>query len=293
MELIELLDKLGEKTGLKDNPDFQMMRSASALKEVQVPDDLGLRLSGLLSEKEAIEAAKNNLTVKTHYQGVLFSGLREKMVELLSSKGFTGEEIAEVNSLKNVTEIYQKALDLAGSKKGRPSQEAERMIAELQTQLKETQNLVEQKVGETRAQYNARLKAMKLKDYANSFKWSDGYNESLRGSVYETAVHQVLNELGADAQFDDDSMQFRLVQKADPTLKFTKEGKELSFDDLHSLTLQKFNLLASATPGGGNPASSQGAFQRPASSAGGESQSLDKVTAMRLSQIDKFLPKSD
>lgn len=167
------------------------------------------------------------------------------------------------------------------------------MIAELQTQLKDTQNLVEQKVGETRAQYNARLKAMKLKDYANSFKWSDGYNESLRGSVYETAVHQVLNELGADAQFDDDSMQFRLVQKADPTLKFTKEGKELSFDDLHSLTLQKFNLLASATPGGGNPASGQGAFQRPASSAGGESQSIDKVTAMRLSQIDKFLPKSD
>ena len=293
MELIEFLDKLAEKTGLKDNPDFQMMRSASALKEVQVPDDLGLRLSGLLSEKEAIESAKNNLAVKTHYQGVLFSGLREKMVELLSSKGFSSDEIAEVNGLKNVTEIYQKALDLANTRKHRPSQEAERMIAELQTQLKDTQNLVDQKVGETKAQYNARLKAMRLKDYANSFKWQDGYNESLRGTVYESAIHQTMQELGADAEFDDNSMQFRLVQKADPTLKFTKEGKELSFDDLHSLTLQKFNLLASANPGGGNPASSQGAFQRPASSAGGDNQSIDKVTAMRLSQIDKFLPKSD
>jgi hypothetical protein len=125
-----------------------------------------------------------------------------------------------------------------------------------------------------------------MRNQLASVQWNEAIPEIAREATYNAGLNAVLSELGGVLLFENDETFGKPVNAKDTSLPLVVSGKEFAFNDVHSLTLQKYKLMKEA--GGGNPNPSPTQPFTPSNNNGGGSTEpkLHPSTAAALAKLN-------
>lgn len=251
----EILERIGDLAGLKENQEFALAISASSLSDISIPDDLSNKiLNSVLTE----ETAKANIGLKNYFIGQFAQGLDQDVYETAKRVGLSGEELAAITGEKSTGQkfkLYQKGVErlmLEAQKKGN-SEEFVRKVQEAENRVQQVEAQLKAEIDATRSKYLSKLEQQSLAAQLSGIQWNDALTEAIRVPAFNAAIQTELQAMGAKLLFDDETASFKVVNANDPTLPVMVQNKEFGFADLKSQTLQKHKLLKEVGSGGGNP----------------------------------------
>jgi hypothetical protein len=286
----DLLLELAKKVGVENDQELALALSGSGLDAFELPDGVSNKIKGLMSISEAKTFGQNDIDTKNYHIRKFAEGTDEAIIEKAKAFGVSQEGIAELKNIKSSGEMYKRAMELMhdqveAAKKSKPgNEEYVRQMAEKDRLLKELKETHEKQIGETTAQYNARIQKLVLTGKTN-FNWNQAIPEIGRASIYQTAIETEAAALGGKLVFDVDKNDFKLVNVNDESLPLVVEGKEFGYSNLHLLTLQKHKLIGEAAPGGTGGSGNPPGFVPPSGGAG--TPKLPSNAASVLKDIDK------
>ena len=98
MNIKEFLINQAKRAGVADDPEFQLMISASVLNDIMVPDAVEQKFNTNLMDSEL---AKTSLDLKKHFIGSYMQGYDEEIVNLAKQYGLDPQSIDELKITKN------------------------------------------------------------------------------------------------------------------------------------------------------------------------------------------------
>ena len=256
MKVTQLITKLAELAGQKENAEIQALIGASGIQDFELSDEIA---NGLFSKILTEESAKANVSLKNHFLSQLTQGLNQDIEETAKELGANAEELAAIKSEPSTgkkVKLYQKALSrlvTEAQKKGnseeftRKIQEAESRVQAVETEWKtrhetETGKLINE------------LANRSISAALAGVQWNEAIPDVARIPAFTAALEAELAKMEGQLIFDTQTYQHKVVNKNDPTLPVMLQNKPVGFDDVKSLALQAKKLLKEAgNGGGGNP----------------------------------------
>ncbi|NDC94722.1 hypothetical protein EB118_09070 [bacterium] len=263
MNIKEFLINQAKRAGVADDPEFQLMISASALSDIMVPDAVEQKFNTNLMDSEL---AKTSLDLKKHFIGSYMQGYDEEIINLAKQYGLDQQSIDELKITKNsgdkVKIAFKKLKDLEEKAKQNTnkdvSDEYMKKIAEAQAKVDEAMQKVEIEKSLIADKYIAKMKQLWEQTQLSGIQWNDNVPEAARIPAYQSVIEQKLNQLQGKILYDPENNRARLVNSNDESLPLVVNGKEFSYNDLSLLVLQENKLLKEKPIGGTIPDFTQG-----------------------------------
>lgn len=258
MNIREFLIAQAKRAGVDQDPEFQLMVSASSLTDIQVPEAVETKFNTNLYD---IDLAKTNLDLKTHFIKNYMMGYDEEIVNLAKQYGLDQQSVEELKITKNsgdkVKLAFKKLKDLEEKAKQSTnkdvSDEYMRKIAEAQSRVDEAMQKVEIEKSLIAEKYIAKMRQLWEQTQLNGIQWNDNVPEAARVPAYQAVLERKLQQLDGKIIYDPERNQAKLVNSRDESLPLVVNGKEFSYNDLSVLVLQENKLLKEKGVGGTNP----------------------------------------
>jgi hypothetical protein len=258
MNIKEFLMAQAKRAGVDQDPEFQLMISASALNDIQVPDAVEQRFNTNLFDSEL---AKSNLDLKTHFIKNYMMGYDEEIVNLAKQYGLDDQSVNELKITKNsgdkVKLAFKKLKDLEEKAKQSSnkdvSDEYMKKIAEAQSRVDEAMQKADIEKSIVADKYIAKMKQLWEQTQLNGIQWNDNVPEAARIPAYQAVLESKLAQLDGRIMYDPERNVARLVNSKDESLPLVVNGKEFSYSDLSILVLQENKLLKEQGQGGTTP----------------------------------------
>ena len=263
MNIREFLIAQAKRAGVDQDPEFQLMISASTLGDIQVPEAVEQRFNSNLYD---FDLAKTNLDLKTHFIKNYMMGYDEEIVNLAKNYGLDQQSIDELKVTKNsgdkVKLAFKKLKDLEEKAKQNTnkdvSDEYMRKIAEAQTRVDEAVQKVEVEKSLIAEKYITKMKQLWEQTQLNGIQWNDNVPEAARIPAYQAVLDRKLQQLDGKIIYDPERNVAKLVNSRDESLPLVVNGKEFTYNDLSVLVLQENKLLKEKSVGGTTPSFEQG-----------------------------------
>lgn len=263
MNIKEFLIAQAKRAGVSDDPEFQLMISASVLNDIMVPDAVQQKFNTNLMDAEL---AKTSLDLKKHFIGSYMQGYDEEIVNLAKQYGLDPQSIDELKITKNsgdkVKLAFKKLKDLEEKAKQNTnkdvSDEYMKKIAEAQAKVDEAMQKVEIEKSLIAEKYVAKMRQLWEQTQLSGIQWNDNVPEAARIPAYQSVIEQKLNALQGKIVYDPEYNTAKLVNARDESLPLVVNGKEFTYNDLSLLVLQENKLLKEKTVGGTTPDFTQG-----------------------------------
>lgn len=263
MNIKEFLINQAKRAGVADDPEFQLMISASVLNDIQVPDAVEHKFNTNLMDAEL---AKTSLDLKKHFIGSYMQGYDEEIINLAKQYGLDQQSVDELKITKNsgdkVKLAFKKLKDLEEKAKQNTnkdvSDEYMKKIAEAQAKVDEAMQKVEIEKSLIAEKYVAKMRQLWEQTQLSGIQWNDNVPEAARIPAYQSVIDQKLNALQGKIVYDPEYNTAKLVNARDESLPLVVNGKEFTYNDLSLLVLQENKLLKEKTVGGTTPDFTQG-----------------------------------
>jgi hypothetical protein len=263
MNIKEFLIAQAKRAGVADDPEFQLMISASVLNDIQVPDAVEHKFNTNLMDADL---AKTSLDLKKHFIGSYMQGYDEEIVNLAKQYGLDSQSIDELKITKNsgdkVKLAFKKLKDLEEKAKQNTnkdvSDEYMKKIAEAQAKVDEAMQKVEIEKSLIAEKYIAKMKQLWEQTQLSGIQWNDNVPEAARIPAYQAVIDSKLNQLQGKIIYDPEYNTAKLVNARDESLPLVVNGKEFTYNDLSLLVLQENKLLKEKQVGGTTPSFEQG-----------------------------------
>lgn len=263
MNIREFLIAQAKRAGVDQDPEFQLMISASSLGDIAVPEAVEQKFNTNLYDHEL---AKTNLELKTHFIKNYMMGYDEEIVNLAKQYGLDQQSIDELKITKNsgdkVKLAFKKLKDLEEKAKQNTnkdvSDEYMKKIAEAQAKVDEAMQKVEIEKSLIAEKYVAKMRQLWEQTQLNGIQWNDNVPEAARIPAYQSVLESKLQQLQGKIIYDPEHNTAKLVNSKDESLPLVVNGKEFTYNDLSVLVLQENKLLKEKGQGGTNPQFEQG-----------------------------------
>jgi hypothetical protein len=263
MNMKEFLITQAKRAGVDQDPEFQLMVSASSLNDIQVPDAVEQKFNTNLFDGEL---AKSNLDLKTHFIKNYMMGYDEEIVNLAKQYGLDDQSVNELKITKNsgdkVKLAFKKLKDLEEKAKQFSnkdvSDEYMKKIAEAQAKVDEAMQKADIEKSIVADKYIAKMKQLWEQTQLNGIQWNENVPEAARIPAYQAVMERKLAQLDGRIMYDPERNVAKLVNAKDESLPLVVNGKEFSYSDLSILVLQENKLLKEKGMGGTAPDFQQG-----------------------------------
>jgi hypothetical protein len=263
MNIKEFLINQAKRAGVADDPEFQLMISASVLNDIMVPDAVEQKFNTNLMDADL---AKTSLDLKKHFIGSYMQGYDEEIVNLAKQYGLDSQSIDELKITKNsgdkVKLAFKKLKDLEEKAKQNTnkdvSDEYMKKIAEAQAKVDEAMQKVEIEKSLIAEKYIAKMKQLWEHTQLSGIQWNDNVPEAARIPAYQAVIDAKLNQLQGRVIYDPEYNTAKLVNARDESLPLVVNGKEFTYNDLSLLVLQENKLLKEKQVGGTTGSFEQG-----------------------------------
>jgi hypothetical protein len=259
MNLKEFIVAQSRRAGVDEsNEEFRMLISASALNDIEIPSGIVNKFNSNLFDSDL---AKSNLDLKTHFIRNYMEGYDEEIIKMSKDYGLPLEAVDEIKTAKNsgdkVKLAFKHLKDLEevakkNSSRGQ-SDEYVKKIAEAQAKLDEAVAKSEAVKSEVEAKYVNKMKSLYEQAQLSGIQWNDNIPEIARLPVFNAAKEAKLKALGGITIYDPESNTNMVRNANDISLPLVVDGKEFSYSDLSSVTLQENKLLKEIGNSGSNP----------------------------------------
>jgi len=258
MNIKEFLINQAKRAGVADDPEFNLMISASVLNDIQVPEAVSTKFNTNLMD---MDLAKTSLDLKKHFISNYMMGYDEEIVKMAKEYGLDGNAVEELRvtknsgdkiklALKKMKELEEKAKNATNSNQSeeflKKMAEAQAKYDDLVTKAEADKHLIEQR-------YVSKMKQLWEQTQLNGIQWNDQIPEAARIPAYSAVLEKKLAQLDGQIIYDAERNNARLVNAKDPTLPLVHNGREFSYSDLSALVLQENKLLKEQGQGGSSP----------------------------------------
>ena len=258
MNIKEFLIHQAKRAGVADDPEFNLMISASVLNDIQVPEAISSKFNTNLMD---MDLAKTSLDLKKHFISNYMMGYDEEIVKMAKEYGLDGNAVEELRvtknsgdkiklALKKMKELEEKAKNATNSNQSeeflKKMAEAQAKYDDLVTKAEADKHLIEQR-------YVSKMKQLWEQTQLNGIQWNDQIPEAARIPAYSAVLEKKLAQLDGQIIYDAERNNARLVNAKDPTLPLVHNGREFSYSDLSALVLQENKLLKEQGQGGSSP----------------------------------------
>jgi len=257
MNVKEFLIQQAKRAGVSDDPEFNLMISASVLGDIQVPDAVSSKFNTNLYD---FELAKTSLDLKKHFISNYMMGYDEEIIKMAKEYGLDGNAVEELRvtknsgdkiklALKKMKELEEKAKNATNSNQSdeflKKMAEAQAKYDDLVSKAEADKHLIEQK-------FVSKMKNLWEQTQLNGIQWNDQIPEAARVPAYQAVLDRKLAQLDGQLIYDAERNTARLVNAKDQTLPLVHNGREFSYSDLSALVLQENKLLKEQGQGGTN-----------------------------------------
>jgi hypothetical protein len=257
MNVKEFLIQQAKRAGVADDPEFNLMISASVLNDIQVPEAVSSKFNTNLYD---FELAKTSLDLKKHFISNYMMGYDEEIIKMAKEYGLDGNAVEELRVTKNsgdkiklalrkMKELEEKAKNATNSNQSeeflKKMAEAQAKYDDLVSKAEADKHLIEQK-------FVSKMKHLWEQTQLNGIQWNDQIPEAARIPAYSAVLEKKLAQLDGQLIYDAERNTARLVNAKDPTLPLVHNGREFSYSDLSALVLQENKLLKEQGQGGTN-----------------------------------------
>lgn len=260
MNIKEFLISQAKRAGVSDDPEFNLMISASVLNDIQVPEAVSNKFNTNLYD---FELAKTSLDLKKHFISNYMMGYDEEIVRMAKEYGLDGNAVEELKvtknsgdkiklALKKMKELEEKAKNSVNSNQ---SDEFLKKMAEAQSKYDDLVSKAEADKSLIEQRYVSKMKQLWEQTQLNGIQWNDQIPEAARIPAYQAVLDRKLHQLDGQIIYDAERNAAKLVNAKDPSLPLVHNGREFSYSDLSALVLQENKLLKEAGQGGTNSAS--------------------------------------
>jgi hypothetical protein len=257
MNVKEFLIQQAKRAGVSDDPEFNLMISASVLGEIQVPEAVSSKFNTNLYD---FELAKTSLDLKKHFISNYMMGYDEEIIKMAKEYGLDGNAVEELRvtknsgdkiklALKKMKELEEKAKNATNSNQSdeflKKMAEAQAKYDDLVSKAEADKHLIEQK-------FVSKMKNLWEQTQLNGIQWNDQIPEAARVPAYQAVLEKKLAQLDGQLIYDAERNIARLVNAKDASLPLVHNGREFSYSDLSALVLQENKLLKEQGQGGTN-----------------------------------------
>ena len=258
MNIKEFLIQQAKRAGVSDDPEFNLMISASALNDIAVPEAISNKFNTNLYD---FELAKTSLDLKKHFISNYMMGYDEEIVRMAKEYGLDSNSIEELKvtknsgdkiklALKKLKDLEEKAKNSVNTNQSeeflKKMAEAQAKYDDLVSKAEADKNLIEQR-------YVSKMKNLWEQTQLNGIQWTDQIPEAARVPAYQAVLERKLAALDGQIIYDAERNAAKLVNAKDPSLPLVHNGREFSYSDLSALVLQENKLLKEQGSGGSNP----------------------------------------
>lgn len=258
MNIKEFLISQAKRAGVSDDPEFNLMISASVLNDIQVPEAVSNKFNTNLYD---FELAKTSLDLKKHFISNYMMGYDEEIVRMAKEYGLDGNAVEELKvtknsgdkiklALKKMKELEEKAKNSVNSNQSdeflKKMAEAQAKYDDLVSKAEADKSLIEQR-------YVSKMKQLWEQTQLNGIQWNDQIPEAARIPAYQAVLERKLHQLDGQIIYDAERNAAKLVNANDPSLPLVHNGREFSYSDLSALVLQENKLLKEQGQGGTTP----------------------------------------
>jgi hypothetical protein len=257
MNVKEFLIQQAKRAGVSDDPEFNLMISASVLGDIQVPEAVSSKFNTNLYD---FELAKTSLDLKKHFISNYMMGYDEEIIKMAKEYGLDGNAVEELRvtknsgdkiklALKKMKELEEKAKNATNSNQSdeflKKMAEAQAKYDDLVSKAEADKHLIEQK-------FVSKMKNLWEQTQLNGIQWNDQIPEAARVPAYQAVLDRKLAQLDGQLIYDAERNTARLVNAKDSSLPLVHNGREFSYSDLSALVLQENKLLKEQGQGGTN-----------------------------------------
>jgi hypothetical protein len=257
MNVKEFLIQQAKRAGVSDDPEFNLMISASVLGDIQVPEAVSSKFNTNLYD---FELAKTSLDLKKHFISNYMMGYDEEIIKMAKEYGLDGNAVEELRvtknsgdkiklALKKMKELEEKAKNATNSNQSdeflKKMAEAQAKYDDLVSKAEADKHLIEQK-------FVSKMKNLWEQTQLNGIQWNDQIPEAARVPAYQAVLDKKLAQLDGQLIYDAERNTARLVNAKDSSLPLVHNGREFSYSDLSALVLQENKLLKEQGQGGTN-----------------------------------------
>jgi len=255
MNVKEFLIQQAKRAGVSDDPEFNLMISASVLGDIQVPEAVSSKFNTNLYD---FELAKTSLDLKKHFISNYMMGYDEEIIKMAKEYGLDGNAVEELRvtknsgdkiklALKKMKELEEKAKNATNSNQSdeflKKMAEAQAKYDDLVSKAEADKHLIEQK-------FVSKMKNLWEQTQLNGIQWNDQIPEAARVPAYQAVLDKKLAQLDGQLIYDAERNIARLVNAKDASLPLVHNGREFSYSDLSALVLQENKLLKEQGQGG-------------------------------------------
>jgi hypothetical protein len=255
MNIKEFLISQAKRAGVSDDPEFNLMISASVLNDIQVPEAVSNKFNTNLYD---FELAKTSLDLKKHFISNYMMGYDEEIVRMAKEYGLDGNAVEELKvtknsgdkiklALKKMKELEEKAKNSVNSNQ---SDEFLKKMAEAQSKYDDLVSKAEADKSLIEQRYVSKMKQLWEQTQLNGIQWNDQIPEAARIPAYQAVLERKLHQLDGQIIYDAERNAAKLVNANDPSLPLVHNGREFSYSDLSALVLQENKLLKEQGQGG-------------------------------------------
>jgi hypothetical protein len=291
MNIREFLIAQAKRAGVDQDPEFQLMVSASSLGDIAVPEAVEQKFNTNLYD---FDLAKSNLDLKTHFIKNYMMGYDEEIVNLAKNYGLDQQSIDELKITKNsgdkVKLAFKKLKDLEEKAKQSTnkdvSDEYMKKIAEAQSKVDEAMQKVEVEKSLIAEKYISKMKQLWEQTQLNGIQWNDAVPEAARIPAYQSVLDRKLQQLDGKIIYDPERNTAKLVNSRDESLPLVVNGKEFTYNDLSVLVLQENKLLKEKGVGGTTQGFEQGTLPPTAFTVPQQAQGTNIPSSVRNALAD-------
>jgi hypothetical protein len=258
MNIKEFLIAQAKRAGVSDDPEFNLMISASVLNDIQVPEAVSNKFNTNLYD---FELAKTSLDLKKHFISNYMMGYDEEIVRMAKEYGLDGNAVEELKvtknsgdkiklALKKMKELEEKAKNSVNSNQ---SEEFLKKMSEAQSKYDDLVSKAEAEKSLIEQRYVSKMKQLWEQTQLNGIQWNDQIPDAARIPAYQAVLEMKLHQLDGQIIYDAERNAAKLVNAKDPSLPLVHNGREFSYSDLSALVLQENKLLKEQGQGGTTP----------------------------------------
>lgn len=239
---------------------LEAIKNNADLFKITIPKEIGEQYQKNFT---TVDSAKQSAELKKHFYGLSLKPIDSKLDEIMDEFGIdedTQREIKGQDSTYKRNESLMRKLHAASQKAAAASTSKDKdkfqsEIDKLNAQILDNQSKFQNQISEAENKWLSKVSNMVMDAKISERPLTDVFPKDVIVNSAKQLIEKKAAEKGAKIIFDKDSMQYKLVQLANPDLAFTDNHKNVTFDDFRDSVLAENKLLKvtaathPATPG--------------------------------------------
>lgn len=227
---------------------LEAIKNNADLFKITIPKELG---ESYTKNFTTLDSAKQNGELKKHFYGLSLKPIDNKLDEVMTEFGLDDEAQREIKSQDStykrnealIRKLYTTSQKAATATTAKDKDKFQEEITKLNSQILASQTEFQGKLAEAESKWIQKVSGMVMDSKISERNLTDQFPRDVVMMSAKGLIEKKAAEKGAKIIFDKDTMQYKMVQAANPDLEYTENHKNVTFDDFRDTVLAENKLL--------------------------------------------------